>query len=92
MWPLLLCVLRSLFACAEEAEDLEGDVAVFLGAAEVAGVGAEGEERDHHRGMASGAEDGADEAGLVEVEGLGQGLRQLVFRSSLFLYQNFPAT
>ena len=41
MWPLLLCVLRSLFPGAEEAENLEGDVAVFLGAAEVAGVGTE---------------------------------------------------
>ena len=66
---------QQLFSGAEQLEDLDGDVAVLLGAGEFAGTGAVGEEGHHHRRVALGAEDAADVAGLGvgagEVRGAG---------------------
>ena len=57
-----ILLVFQLFLHAEDLEDLVGDVAVFLDAAEFAGAGAVGEQGDHHGGVALGGEDAGGEA------------------------------
>ena len=65
-----------LFFATKDLKDFPGDVAVLLDAAEFAGAGSVGEERDHHRGVALGGEDAGDVAlgGVAFGEDGGAGL------------------